>query len=399
MQSSFIFLFLIARLISSPANNVTSEKITTQTTQREWTRMEKEWPRMNNESQRAHNDVIFDVYNSPVDDNNFNESVLLRAISEKKIARLLLGRSKQRRNVEAWFFPGSSDQKALVIGGVHGSELSSVEVAKALIQQLQQANNNYYNVIIIPALFPDNASEAINNPEHIGSTANIGRYTQSNSVDPNRQMPSPGKAFDVTVGVDHLGRQIETENQLLLQLIQSFRPQRIINIHAIRNSSYGGVYADPRTDHTGIALGFSSDSSLAIQMAAYIDIQGGNVKGNKLDKKPTALYYKDPMPSPAGLFQKRNITGSVLQAHRGTGISLGTWASTAVVNDEDPSKNRDAIRMITMEYPGCKRPEDYKSISDQLFQLKQVELFATSVRVVFLGNYFTENRIYDLVKK
>ena len=212
-------------------------------------------------------------------------------------------------------------------------------------------------------------------------------------------MPSPGKAFDIAARVDHLGRQIETENQLLLQLIQKFHPQRIMNIHAIRNSSYGGVYADPRTDHTGIALGYSSDSSLAIEMAAYIDTRGGNVKGNNLDKKPTALYYKDPMPSAAGLVQKRNITGSVLHAHRGTGISLGTWASTAVVNDQDPSKNRDAIRVITMEYPGCKRPEDYKSVSDQLFQLKQVELFASSVHVIFLGNYFTENRIYDLVKK
>jgi len=399
MQSPFIFLFLIVRLISLPANSITEEKNTTQTTRSEWTRVEKDLTRTNNESQRMHKGVNFEGYRSLVVDNNFNEAVLLKVISEKKIAHLLLGQSKQLRNVEAWFFPGTSDQNALVIGGVHGSELSSMDVAKALVQQLQQTNSSYYNVIIIPALFPDNASKAINNPEHIGSTANIGRYTRSNSVDPNRQMPSPGKAFDVAMRVDHLGRQIESENQLLLQLIQTFHPQRIMNIHAIRNSSYGGVYADPRTDHAGIALGYSSDSSLAIQMAAYLDAQGGNVKGNNLDTKPTALYYKDPMPSPAGVLQKRNITGSDLHAHRGTGISLGTWASTAVVYDEDPSKSRDAIRVITMEYPGCKRPEDYKSVSDQLFHLKQIELFASSVHVIFLGDYFAENKIYDLVKK
>ncbi|MEI9945887.1 MAG: hypothetical protein WDN26_16910 [Chitinophagaceae bacterium] len=318
----------------------------------------------------------------------FDKEVLVKIMKEKRAAHFLLGRSKQQRNVEAWYFPGSSDKSALVIAGVHGSELSSVEVAKTLIGQLQQGWGNYYNVIVIPSLFPDNAVMAINNPMHIGSEANIGRYSMPYSVDPNRQMPSPGRAFDEQTGLDHLGRKIEIENQLLLQLIQSFRPQRIINIHAIRNTGYGGVYADPRTDDRGIALGYASDSSLAIAMAEYIDEGGGNVNGNHLNKKPTALYYKDPLPAPAGFFQKRNMTGSSLNANRGSGVSLGTWASTAVANEEDPSKSREAMRIITMEYPGCKRPVDYSSEAEQLLQQNQIELFASSVYRIFLGNYF-----------
>src|SRR5689334_1410187 len=88
--------------------------------------------------------------NDEKDEVYFNKEELRRIIEEKRAVRFLLGQSKQNRNVEAWFFPGTSDHNALVIGGVHGSELSSVEVAKALIHQLQTGNDNYYNVIIIP---------------------------------------------------------------------------------------------------------------------------------------------------------------------------------------------------------------------------------------------------------
>lgn len=337
-------------------------------------------------------------YSAKAEDLIFNKETLLKIIAEKKSAHFVLGQTKQSRNVEAWFFPGSSDNNALVIGGVHGSELSSVEVAKALISQLTESRNNYYNVIIIPSLFPDNASRAVDNPLQIGTTANVGRYTFCNSVDPNRQMPSPGKAFDDKTGLDHLGRKIETENQLLLQLIQSFRPQRIINVHAIRDTSYGGVYADPRTDQNGIALGYTSDSSLAVSIAKYIAERGGNVGGNHLAEGPTALYYKDPVPAPAAYPQKRNMTGSVLNANRGSGVSLGTWASTAVMDDENPSNNREAMRILTMEYPGYKRPVDYARLPDKAFQQRQVESYASAIQSIFLGNYFVEDKAIDLAK-
>lgn len=312
-------------------------------------------------------------------------------LQENKITQFSLGRSLQGRNIHAFYFPGTSTQRALVIGGVHGSELSSIEVAYQLMNQLLQNGQPHYSVIVVASLFPDNAVKATDDPMNISGVANIGRYSLTSSVDPNRQMPSPGKAYDEKTGKDHIGRTIETENQLLLQLIQFFKPQRIINVHAIRNTGYSGVYADPRTDHNGIALGYSSDSSLAINIAGYIHERGGNVAGNNLAKKPTALYYKDPMPAPAGFFQKRNMTGSVLNANRGSGVSLGTWASTAIASEEDPSKNRGAIRIITMEYPGYKRPADYPTSAEQLFQQKQIELFASAIHNVFLANYFNEN--------
>jgi hypothetical protein len=321
----------------------------------------------------------------------FSTEELKKVLLERKAAQITLGKSQQGRNIDAFFFPGTSDKRALIIGGMHGSELSSIEVANELLQQVKNGDSIFYNVIIIPSLFPDNAETAKQNFSKIGDVQNIGRYSYPGAVDPNRQMPTPGEAFDEEDHLDHAGRKIEYENALLLQLINEFRPQRIVNLHAIRNTEHAGVFADPRTDHNGIALGYESDSSLAISIASAIEKQGGFSPGNHLHKKPSALYYKDPVAVTAGSFQKRNFTGSVLPGQRGGGVSLGTWASTAVADETDPTKNRDAIRLITMEFPGSKRPVDYKKELQSFYQ-RQVEIYAVALKTVFLGEYFIEEQ-------
>lgn len=311
-------------------------------------------------------------------------------LKQQKPSKLLLGKTNGGRDVEAWFFPGTSDRRALVIGGMHGSELSSTEMAYALIRELIR-EQPYYSVMVIPSLFPDNAAAAMSAPGEMGSVLNIGRYSRPSAVDPNRQMPSPGRAFDPVRRTDHLGRPIERENCMLLELIQYFQPSRIANLHAIRNTGLGGIYADPRTDHRGRALGYDSDSSLAIEMARLVHEQGGNVGGNMLEKRPNALYYKDPTPAPRGQFQKRNMTGSALNANRGSGVSMGTWGTTAIQDERDESLNREAMRVITVEFPGARRSVDYSSPQQRAMIKSQILLFARAIHVVFLGNYFTED--------
>lgn len=302
----------------------------------------------------------------------------------------ILGTTGQGRNIEAYYFPGTSDKRAVVIGGMHGSELSSIEIARVLIAELQKGKRPYYSVIIVPSLFPDNAEKAIENPELIGGTSNLGRYTSSNSVDPNRQMPSLGKSFDRETAVDDLGRPIEQENHALLDLIERFRPQRIVNIHAIREKDRAGIFADPRTTADGIALEYQSDSSLAMLMALYIHLSGGEVKGNNLLKKPTTLYHNDPKVSEPGTFQPRNTKGSQLPGHRGHGISLGSWATTAVNDASRPYLNRAAIRLITMEFPGYKRSIDYSGAEMRRQARKNIEFYAASILEVFLNKYEVE---------
>jgi hypothetical protein len=328
---------------------------------------------------------------------------LATLINNRMAGKAILGQTQKGKNIEAWYFPGSSNKRALAIGGVHGSELSAIELAKELIDQLQKGEAPYYSVVVVPCLFRDNEEAALNQPLQIGSTNNIGRYTHNGAVDPNRQMPSLGKPFDSRTAYDHFGRVIEKENQLLLELIREFRPQRIANLHAIRDTAHAGVYADPRTDSKGIALGYETDSLLAIAMADYVHQYGGIVPGNRLEQDATALYYKDPCIAPKGFLQKRNIYSNILIKGKGHGVSLGGWASTAVEDKFDQANNRDAIRLITVEFPGCKRPKDYKTVREQNFFQHLVQLYAAAVKIIFFENYYTEedsiNSNETIVKK
>jgi hypothetical protein len=241
----------------------------------------------------------------------------------------------------------------------------------------------YYNVIIIPSLFPDNAALAAQYKNEIGSLSNIGRYSDAFHADPNRQMPPFGKAFNEEEPVDFAGRGIEMENQLLLQVIQVFHPSRIANLHAIRDKSRAGIYADPRTDCNGIAQGFEKDSTLAVNIAQYIGSHKGYVPGNQLATAPTALYYCDPHIAPAGAKQPRNIHGSQLAGNRGYGVSLGGWASTAVC-DDDTMLSRPAMILLTVEFPGNKRPEDYDAVNEKETCTQNVMQYAKALQQVFL---------------
>jgi hypothetical protein len=272
---------------------------------------------------------------------------------------------------------------------MHGSELSSITIAKKLIETLQQDSSNEYDVLILPSLFPDNAVKAEQAPGQIGSMANIGRYSFDHLPDPNRQMPALGKAFDSNAPYDFEGRLIERENQLLLEVIQAFLPDRILNIHAIKDVSKAGVFADPRTDANGIALGFDTDSLLAIQMAAHIQQLGGCVPGNQLGQQPTVRYHSDYPAAAVGAIQKRNFFGSALPNKRGFGVSLGSWATTAV---QDGNITRPAIQLITMEFPGCKSPEHFKDAHLQQWSQQEINRYTTSILEVFLKNYNNEKQ-------
>ena len=79
-----------------------------------------------------------------------------------------------------------------------------------------------------------------------------------------------------------------------------------------------------------------------------------------------------------------------MPGYKGSGISLGTWGATAVKDSINPSQDRDAIRIITIEFPGSKRPKDYSHPAQQHYCNKQVDLFAASILNVFLKENFIE---------
>jgi hypothetical protein len=332
--------------------------------------------------------IEFASYNAYASSSTFT-STLKDILSRKRPVQSVLGHTSGNRPIEVFYFPGTSDQKALIVGGMHGSELSSIEIAGKIVKELSKGGMSYYNVIIIPCLFPDNAASAAKAGGSRMET-NQGRYSHDDAVDPNRQMPALGMTFNNAIPVDGKERLIEKENQLLLELIQTYSPSRIVNLHAIKDISKAGIYADPRTDCNGVALGFETDSLLAVKMASFIRKSGGIIPGNKLSDDPTALYYTDPHIAGVGSLQKRNTEGSKLPNERGSGISLGSWASTAVCNG-NAEFFRPAIRLITVEFPGYKKSAEYKTTAEQKKWSRQTNLYAAAILNYFLENYFVEN--------
>jgi hypothetical protein len=299
------------------------------------------------------------------------------------VRKAVAGYSKKGRSIPVYYFPGTGTEHAIVIGGVHGSERSAIEVARMVISLLSKGERPYYHILVIPELFPDNSFEA---EAALPGKVNAGRYSDACAVDPNRQMPALGNAFDETLPLDALGRPIEMENVLLLKMIRDFHPTRIVSIHAIRDSLRAGIFADPRTACNGLALGFEQDSILAIRMASLANELGGWTPGNALDSSPNAKYYLDPAPVAAGCPQPRNLQGSALGNKRGAGISLGSWASTAVCDPNHPQWNREAIQLITMEFPGYLPSNSFTGDKRNNKRL-QVEAFAMAITNVFARKY------------
>ncbi len=312
-------------------------------------------------------------------------SAELRAKSIKNkwdFAEGSIGTTAGGQSIKSFYFPGQTDNHALIIAGVHGSELSGTEVVEILIEKLKTGPRPYYTVIIVPSLFPDNAAVAKSKPKQIETGENVGRYSSgtestAHSTDPNRQFPSFGKGYDPSTKKDAKGREIEPENIILLELIDRFRPARIASVHSNHDLDKAGIYADPRTDSTGIALGYDTDEALAKAMATKAKGGGANIPGNKFkDGQPTnAVYPLDPAAAAAGKKQKRETA---------KGNSLGGWGTTAICDPSKPATNRPAMRIITVEVQFAQRSTDVAA-AEQAKRKTELEAHADALREIFLG--------------
>ncbi|WP_266156978.1 eCIS core domain-containing protein [Dyella silvatica] len=243
-----------------------------------------------------------------------------------------------RQTISAFYFPGTSDKRAMIIGGVHGDETAGVDVVNRLLAQMTAAGaaTPFYSVIIVPKLFADNVDAK--------------RRKTPGEADPNRQMPKLGQAVDPSKNQDSEGRQIEPENLLLLDLIERFKPERIASVHGHGKKGPGAasITSDPRPGEE------AGDNALALKMAHKAKGLGARLPGNKLDtKKESATYPTDKSPHEKG-------------------VSFGNYASHATTS-------RPAMNAILIETLG-------KPVG-KLTQQRTVELeaLASVLDDIFLG--------------
>jgi hypothetical protein len=288
-----------------------------------------------------------------------------------------LGTTAGKLPVTAYYFPGTSDERALIIGGVHGSEQSGIEVATMLVDSLRTGSRPYYTVIIVPVLFPDNDAAAKKAHPSPGTDSNKGRYTKGNPVDPNRNFPAPGQSLNTARSrggkkehVDAKGRPIQPENVMLLGLIERFRPSRIASVHAKRGEDVPGIFADPHTtaskatksEQQAASKASKRDGDLALEMARLAKRRGANVPGNRLNSSPNSMYPIDNSKE---------------------GTSLGSWGPRAI--SEGGAEDRASMTVITVEVQHYESSSAESTEAGRANRIKELEAHRDALREIFLG--------------
>ncbi len=245
-----------------------------------------------------------------------------------------VGRKPVKRQIKAFFFQGSTDRRALVIAGVHGSEKQGIEVAENLVRDLK-AQPPTLTTIIVPSLFPDNATLT-------GQTAREG------ATPTNRNFPKPSqdlaaaKASGKGTAVDARGRAILPENQMLIELMERFHPERIISIHGTQAAGEAGVFYDRRTlraDEVTAARAWAKGNAYMQIPPDQQELPGGRERLQALEER---------------LFQGRiaQMSGQAEQTDRDLSLKAATQidtGTTAIKGREKRGMSRENEAKLTKD--------------------------------------------------
>ena len=261
---------------------------------------------------------------------------------------------KGKTPVEAYFFRGTTDRRALVIGGIHGTEPSGVEVVNDLLEDLRKPGTPppYFSLIVVPVVFPEQL-KAKRRP-----------ILGTNDLDPNRNFPAIGQSLAEAKDKkgdfrDAEGRVIAPENVILIDLIERFQPERIASVHGHSPPRKGrkdmpGIFADPRSGDAEK----QADAALSLKMATAAAAKGVRVPGNRLGAKDeTSVYPPDAY----------KMT---------TGKSLGDYGPR-------PTSARPAANVITVEVFGDDATDEKSK--EGAARKKELESLASVLQDVFLG--------------
>ena len=134
-----------------------------------------------------------------------------------------MGESVEGRDIRAYRRPGPEDRLTIVLGGFHGDEPKSVYVAFKLIETLQanDAVGLHTGWIVVPVINPDGLERRRRRNAHL--------------VDLNRNFPTrnwtrSSKRSRMFGGETPAS---EPETQVVIDLVESNRPTRIITVHSI----------------------------------------------------------------------------------------------------------------------------------------------------------------------
>jgi len=142
-------------------------------------------------------------------------------VQDSQLPWSVLGRSVSHRQVYMLEL-GEGDSTAIIFGGFHGSEISSVQLVHRFAELLYADTSLELNskVIIIPVLNPDGLVQA--------------RRRNENGIDINRNFPT--KNWVASKGSKRSSHGVvpasEPETIIAIDLLERYQPDRIITVHA-----------------------------------------------------------------------------------------------------------------------------------------------------------------------
>ena len=131
--------------------------------------------------------------------------------------------SRAPRSITVQYVAGRTARRALVIAGVHGSEVQGIEVAQQLLSDPRERQAGDVG---------DHRARPVPRRRRLPRARGAGAH-------PNRNFPAPSKdlAASGPNPKDALGKAIRPENVMLMQLMERFSLERIISIHGTFEAS------------------------------------------------------------------------------------------------------------------------------------------------------------------
>lgn len=316
--------------------------------------------------------------------------------------------------VRAYFFPGQTDRRALILGGVHGVEQQGADTVEqirvALAARSAAGHPPFFTTILVPTLFEvthrgGRSAGQRHVPGGMGrSTAGV--LQTSRSVEPNRNFPLPGEDLaaarargagsataselvfrddsgtvreaqdtpDTVSGGQIVRRgqggtstRMLAENRILIQLIERFQPERLASVHAHSLKTLAGdapgIFVDPRgidpVTHavTNPGQGAEDDrlaTALTGEGTRRWAARGGSVPG-------TSPRTGNPFVGNAAGTSSSTVHYSSTATPEGN--SLGTWAPVPTVAGAQGARvSRPGITTVTVEIPQWTDPSQAASL-------------------------------------
>jgi len=341
---------------------------------------------------------------------------------------------------EVHFIAGRTSQRALVLGGVHGSEPEGEVVVRQLIEALKTATTKpFFTVILVPRLISksrqDPSPKSHNAPfrevddktaKGAAGAGSKGTGSEGNiEIEPNRNFPLPGTSYDSYKKTGHLefwdagARKVRAprdivkidgkkenrakavasekmlpENRLLVHLIERFQPERLVSVH--QHSVPGGrgdgpgVFVDPRRPATKLSAddGFDPTTDQALTPEGQQDDKLGAAMRDTIQTDAEAAGLRkqglDPLAGNAvplpGTKSKKPPTVHYKTGAHAEGNSLGDYAPVEV--KEGGVGDRPDIGTITIEIPQYDKSKPDQA--DALSKLEAIEVDA--LQRIFLGD-------------